>query len=191
MSAVIIHKAGPGLTVQDLGRPGMTHLGLSRGGAADPVALYEAAALLSQNTPQAAIEMAGMGGTFEVTAPTRIALTGAPMRASLGTQALRWNATHLLSPGERLTIGAAERGSYGYLSFAGGIEAPEVLSSRSTHVTAGLGAALEDGTRLPLGQDADPAAVAVGLPLDMRFSGGDIRYNRGAADGAFRTRCAG
>ncbi|WP_417279347.1 biotin-dependent carboxyltransferase family protein [Celeribacter sp.] len=185
MSAVIVHKAGPGLTVQDLGRPGRAHLGLSRGGAADPVALYEAAALLSQSTPQAAIEMAGMGGTFEVTAPTRIALTGAPMRASFGTQALRWNATHLLSPGARLTIGAAERGSYGYLSFAGGIETPEFLSSRSTHVTAGLGAALKEGTRLPLGADPDPGAASVGLPLDTRFSGGDIRYIAGPQTALF------
>ncbi|MBW6418067.1 biotin-dependent carboxyltransferase family protein [Celeribacter sp. PS-C1] len=185
MNALIIQKAGPGLTVQDLGRPDMAHLGLSRGGAADPVALYEAAALLSQSTPQAVLEMAGIGGTFEVTMPTRIALTGAPMRASVGTQALRWNATHLLSPGESLTIGAAERGSYGYLSFAGGILTPETLSSRSTHVTAGLGGPLKDGTRLPLGEDADPGAASVGLPLETRFSGGDIRYIAGPQTGLF------
>ncbi|MDO6458058.1 biotin-dependent carboxyltransferase family protein [Celeribacter halophilus] len=185
MTELVIHKSGPGLTVQDLGRTGLTHLGLSRGGAADPVALYEAAALLGHRQPLAAIEMAGFGGTFEVTAPTRIALTGAPMRVRLGSKELRWNASHLLEAGERLSIGAAERGTYGYLSFAGGIETPEVMGSRSTHGVAGIGAALATGARLPLGPDQDTGASALGLPLDTRFSGGEVRYIAGPQTALF------
>ena len=46
--ALIIHRAGPGVTVQDMGRPGYLAFGLSRGGAADRLALYEGAALLGQ-----------------------------------------------------------------------------------------------------------------------------------------------
>ena len=79
--ALLIHRAGPAITVQDLGRPGYLARGLSRGGAADRLALRQGAALLGQAVG-AALEMAGLGGSFSVTAPTRIALTGAPMRAS-------------------------------------------------------------------------------------------------------------
>ena len=70
--ALLIHSVGPGVTVQDLGRPGYLALGLSRGGAADRLALYEGAALLDQPTAPSAQEMAGMGGVFEATADRRL-----------------------------------------------------------------------------------------------------------------------
>ena len=63
MSAeLIVHEAGPSLTVQDRGRTGYLAMGLSRGGAADTLALAEGAALLRQSPEFAAIEMAGMVG---------------------------------------------------------------------------------------------------------------------------------
>ena len=36
-----IAQAGPALTIQDMGRPGWRAQGLTKGGAADPVAVYE------------------------------------------------------------------------------------------------------------------------------------------------------
>ena len=45
-SALIVHRSGPGVTVQDLGRTGHLAQGLSRGGVADTLALAEGAALL-------------------------------------------------------------------------------------------------------------------------------------------------
>lgn len=56
MTHVTITRAGPGITVQDLGRPGYIAQGLSRGGAADRIALFEGAALLGQ-TVTAALEL--------------------------------------------------------------------------------------------------------------------------------------
>ena len=53
--AVIVRRAGPGVTVQDLGRPGFMAFGLSRGGAADRRAMAEGAALLGQKRDLAAI----------------------------------------------------------------------------------------------------------------------------------------
>jgi len=46
MTALIVRSAGPGVTVQDLGREGWLGVGLSRGGAADRRALAEGAVLL-------------------------------------------------------------------------------------------------------------------------------------------------
>ena len=81
MPTLTIHGAGPGLTVQDLGRPGWKAQGLSSGGAVDRLALFEAAALLGTSPGQAVIEMMGFGGTFHANADTRIALTGDPHHA--------------------------------------------------------------------------------------------------------------
>lgn len=169
-----IHRAGPGVSVQDQGRSGCLDSGLSRGGAADRLALAEAAALLGRNAGPSAIEMAGMGGEFEVSEDTRIALTGAPMQASLDGVKLAWNASHLMPAGARLIIGAALTGTYGYLSFGGGLKAPEVLGAQSAHLAAGVGRALQAGDTLPLGSDAgDPTSFCL-TPSD-RCGGGTIR----------------
>jgi oligo-1,6-glucosidase len=48
---------------------------------------------LGQNQRLAALEMPGFGGDFVATAPQRIALTGAPMAATLDGAPLQWNAT--------------------------------------------------------------------------------------------------
>ncbi|UMA65469.1 biotin-dependent carboxyltransferase family protein [Roseivivax marinus] len=169
-----IVRAGPQVTVQDLGRTGYVAFGLSRGGAADRLALYEGAALLGQDAGLAALEMAGAGGVFEATADIRIAFTGAPMTASLDGKALTWPGSHDMPAGSRLEIGAARRGTYGYLHVGGGIDVPVILGARSAHLAGGLGAALDAGTELPVGEDPGGPTGRT-LPADDRFSGGEVR----------------
>lgn len=173
-----IHQAGPGLTVQDLGRPGYLAYGLSRGGAADRTALYEGAALLGQDAGLAALEMAGMGGTFTASEDMRIALTGAPMRARIDGAAVAWNASHLLPACARLEIGPATAGVYGYLHLGGGIATQEILGARSAHLAAGIGRTLAAGDSLPTGPDR---GTGTGLVLDPedRFVGGEVRVVAG------------
>ena len=118
-----ILQAGPAMTVQDHGRPGYRALGLTHGGAADPTALHEGAALLGQDPNCAALEMAGSGGSFEADQDIRIALTG------------------------------ARDGAYGYLHVGGGSDVEPVMESRSSHLAAGIGALLQSGEVLPLGAD--------------------------------------
>ncbi len=176
MSAVLtVLSAGPGVTVQDLGREGNLAFGLSRGGAADRLALAEGAALLGHPMGTAAIEMAGLGGRFVANRDLRIALTGAPMAASLsdGTS-LRWNASHLLPAGVELSLGAVRGGSYGYLHIGGGIATPERLGARSAHLTSGLGRRLEAGDALPIGKDVG-RAVNLTFDREPRFTGGLLR----------------
>lgn len=183
--SVILRALGPSVSVQDMGRPGRMAQGISRGGAVDPLALVEAAALLGSRSPLPTLEMAVSGGRFEVTTPSRIALTGAPMQAELDGRPLRWGASHKIEPGEVLSIGAARTGMFGYLTLAGGIETPEVLGSRSAHLAAGIGSALDPGARLPLGTDPEPDAPAMVLTQDDRFSGGTLRIIPGPQTGLF------
>lgn len=179
--ALRVLNAGPGVTVQDGGRPGYLAEGLSQGGAADRLALTEGAALLGQGAELSAIEMAGFGGVFEATAEMRIALTGAPMHAQLDGSPLVWNASHRIGPGQKLSLGAARRGVYGYLHLAGGIATEPVLGSRAVHLTGGLGRPLTAGDALPVGPEPARAAP-VGQLLDVadRFSGGTVRVVPGA-----------
>ncbi|MBC6437450.1 MAG: biotin-dependent carboxyltransferase family protein [Rhodobacteraceae bacterium] len=174
MRHLVVHRAGPGATVQDLGRTGHLAQGLSRGGALDRLAIHEGAVLLGQSPQLAAVEMIGAGIQCEVTEPVRIALTGAPMEVHAGDRTLAWQASHLLLPGVRLTIGRPLAGRVGYLHFGGGIEVPLVLGGRATHLTAGLGAALAPGDVLPIGTDTG-GRIGLGLAVADRFSGGILR----------------
>lgn len=172
--ALIVKAAGPGLLVQDLGRSGFLTFGLSRGGAADRLALFEAAALLGQEADWAALEMAATGGQFEATQDLRIALTGAPMRATLDGARLAWNASHYLPAGAVLTIGPTDCGVYGYLSIGGGLATPQQLGARSAHLAGGLGAAIAAGAQLALGPDPG-GQTNLTLPAEDRFEGGLVR----------------
>lgn len=172
--ALIVKRAGPGMSVQDAGRPGYLAYGLSCGGAADMLALCEGATLLGQDAGCAAVEMAGAGGTFEATADCRIALTGARMAAKIDGGAVAWNASHRLPKGSVLEIGAARSGVYGYLHVGGGVATEPVLGSRAAHLTAGIGALLEAGDELPVGEDGDGPVNRTFDPGD-RFHGGTLR----------------
>ena len=174
MRKLRILKAGPSLSVQDQGRSGYIAFGLSKGGAADRLALVEGAALLNQPLSYPAIEMASFGGEFQADEDIRIALTGAPMKASLDGVALTWNASHLLPKGTRLSIGAPIAGVYGYLNVGGGIDTDPILGAQSTHFAAGIGQRLLEGDSLPIGADFHQE-VGYGLDLEQRFSGGLIR----------------
>lgn len=179
MPMLTIKTAGPGLTVQDLGRPGWTAQGLSTGGAADRLALVEAAALLGAPADQAVIEMMGMGASFTVDEGTRFALTGAVMDAKIDGAPVAHNRSGFLPAGATLTIGAAKQGVFGYLAFAGGVTTPPVMGSRATHLTAGIGARLQAGDQLPLGPDNDRPRPPQKLSASGRFGGGTIRIMAG------------
>ncbi|TVP72715.1 MAG: biotin-dependent carboxyltransferase [Rhodobacteraceae bacterium] len=173
MAEVIFHRAGPGITVQDLGRTGYLAQGLSRGGAADRLALHEGATLLGQDPHCAALEIAGSFLSLELTAPRRIALTGAPMQAVCDGAALVWHASHALPAGARLDL-SPRTGGYSYLHFGGGIDLPPLLGARAAHLAAGLGQMIKAGTRLPLGHDPGHCSGQTFTPL-ARFDGGLLR----------------
>jgi 5-oxoprolinase (ATP-hydrolysing) subunit C len=178
-ATVTLERSGPMVSLQDLGRPGYIGRGLSVGGAMDRLALLEATALLGLPRPVAALEMAGMGVTLRVDTEVRFALTGAPMMAQIDGTPLAWNASHRLAAGQRLQIAGTVSGSYGYLSFAGGIATGQWLNSRSAHFSAGIAGAVAAGDELALGPDPSPSHVPQKLEVEDRFSGGSLRIMPG------------
>lgn len=185
MSGVLeILSVGPSVTVQDQGRIGRLGQGVGQGGAADKLALFEGAALLGQSAASAVLEMAGMGGSFRATRALRIALTGAPMTATLDGQPLLWNAAHGVPNGAVLKIGGVRTGVYGYLHIGGAIATEPVLEARSTHLLAGIGRALATGDTLPLGPDTG-GPVSVALDVADRTKGGTLRVVDSLQTGLF------
>jgi biotin-dependent carboxylase-like uncharacterized protein len=160
-------RAGPLTTVQDLGRPGLAHLGVPRSGALDEPALRLANRLVGNPPGAAGLEITLTGCLLRPRAVTVIAVTGA--RADIrvaGTPA--GFASPILVPADTdVHIGRARDGVRSYLAVSGGIDAPTTLGSRSTDTLSGLGPApLRDGDLLPIGAAAgqpstvDPMATA-------------------------------
>lgn len=167
-----IERAGS-VTVQDLGRPGLTHLGVSRSGALDRGALRLANRLVGNPEDAAGIEI-GPGG-FVATAlrDVWIATTGgwAPTRLD-GVAVDQYRALHWRA-GTVLEIGFPTHGARIVLALAGGVAAPHAFGSASTDTLAGLGPApLVAGDLLhaghPLGSPPPLDAGPWGWPPEVR-----------------------
>ncbi|HBQ22429.1 MAG TPA: urea amidolyase [Alphaproteobacteria bacterium] len=172
-----ILNIGPAATVQDLGRQGYLAYGLSASGVSDRDALYEGAAILQQDVNNAVLEMSMMGGSFRVHGQVRAAVTGARMSIKVGQKSQPMNTSFLLHDGDILEIGGCEDGIFGYLHLGGGIQAPQVLGSRATHLFASIGAKLEVGHWLERGEDP-VAFAALQLETERRGAGGKLRFVR-------------
>ena len=147
-----IHVLEPGFqtTVQDLGRFGYAHLGVSASGAADAMALRAANLLVGNAENAPALEMTLTGGAFEFESAAVIALTGSDFGAGLPL----WSAVHVPA-GVLVRCGPTREGARCYLAVRGGIAVPKVLGSASTHLLSGLGGrALRRGDVLPVGGEA-------------------------------------
>jgi KipI family sensor histidine kinase inhibitor len=149
----------PGLltTVQDLGRPGLAHLGVPGSGAADAASLRRAN-LLAGNPPAAAgleVTLGRLAVRFGHDAV--VAITGAPVALTLASEGAGPRPAHGTAfgvpAGAVLRLGTPVAGLRSYLAVDGGIDVPPVLGSRSADLRSGLGpVALRPGTRLPLGR---------------------------------------
>lgn len=188
--ALEIIDAGAGVSIQDLGRSGHRDIGVPLAGAADPVLLACANALLDQAEDLAALEVALLGPTLRATgAPVRLALAGAfaprLTRADGHIQAIDAWRSLTLQPGESLAVGPCRDG-IGYLALAGGVEVPPVLGSRSTYARAGLGGI--DG-RVPRAGDRLPCGAGRGAqrqaPRPFVHANGPMRVLPGPQDAHF------
>lgn len=150
-----IETAGLQTTVQDPGRFGLAHLGVSASGAADALALRIGNLLVGNDEAAAALEMTLVGASVVFECDAVIALTGAAFVARCDGVALPWWQSVRVRAGSRLEIGPAVSGARCMLCVRGGIDVAPVLGSRSTHVWSGIGGvggrALRRGDRVAIG----------------------------------------
>ena len=150
MNAIRVVRPGFQTTVQDLGRFGHAHQGVSASGAADAVALRAGNLLVGNAENAPALEMTLVGGAFAFESGAVIALTGSDFGASLPL----WQAMEMKA-GAVVRCGASQTGARCYLAVRGGIDVPKVLGSVSTHLGTGIGGrALRCGDVLGIGSAA-------------------------------------
>jgi biotin-dependent carboxylase-like uncharacterized protein len=165
--AVEILATGPLALVQDLGRPGLAALGISRSGAADRGALRLANRLLAHDEGAAAVEVLLGGLAIRPVTDVLVAVTGAGVPITIeGRTAPHHSVLHLRA-GEIMTLGTPTRGLRAYVAVRGGLAVPPVLGSRSRDTLSGIGPApLGAGQMLPVGDPptAHPVVEAVPVP---------------------------
>ena len=128
--AVKIVLPGAVMTVQDGGRYGYQEAGVQVSGAMDQMAFRNANYL--------------------------VAITGADMEPVVDGDPVEMNCPLLIRKGQILTLGMTRQGCRTYLAFAGGIDVPLVMGSRSTNLKCAFGGyggrALKAGDVLKLGK---------------------------------------
>jgi KipI family sensor histidine kinase inhibitor len=173
-------------TVQDLGRPGHAHIGVSASGACDPLSLRVANWLVGNGEGAPALEMTLAGGTFAFAGPGLIALAGSDFEPVIdGYRVPPWGAIEVRQ-GQTLVCGATRSGARCYVSARGGIALGAVLGSRSTHLTTGLGGlagrALRKDDTLAVGTAAEQAPTTRRFPREgagKLLRRGELRVTRG------------
>ena len=182
----------PGLftTVQDMGRWGYQAAGVSVAGAMDPPALGQANRLAGNEPGAAGLEMTLLGPVLRALRPALAAVCGATVEARVNNALAPAGQAFPLYAGDELSIGRAAVGARAYLAFAGGIDVPPVLGSRSTYTRAGFGGLegrpLRAGDLLALGGAARGPEMARGEALPLP-EGGDVsvRVVLGPQDDSF------
>lgn len=176
--SVLVHKPGIQTTIQDLGRTGLQHIGVSVAGAVDDVSFRLANALLGNQPASPALEITLIGPRLEFLSPAWIAVTGADLSTSLVRGGRPAAPIDMYLPlrvqaGDIVEFGRRRSGLRAYLAVRGGWRVEPVLGSCSTHLRSGLGGLsgkpLINGQQLLLNDSADePPPPAKELPRQSR-----------------------
>jgi len=134
-----ILKAGLQTSVQDLGRFGSAHLGISASGASDNLAMRIGNLMVGNPENTTAIEMTLTGDTVLFHSDAFIALAGSIFKIDLDEKPFPfWSGTYIQA-GQVLTIGSTLSGARCYLCVRGGLQVKNIINSASTHLTSEMG----------------------------------------------------
>lgn len=151
MRKPLIKVLKPGLqtSVQDLGRIGYQQDGISPSGAMDDYSLQLANILTGNTLNEACLESAMVGPSLEALTDVSIAICGGNLEPNVNGQAVSLWKSFVFKKGDVLSFGRVKSGARAYISFAGGIDVPLVLGSKSTYMNGKLGGL--DGRALKAG----------------------------------------
>ena len=139
MSRLTIEASTPLCLLQDAGRFGVRHLGVTQGGAADWRSMSWANWLLGNGLDAPVIEITLGGFTVVAEDDCVLALAGADLGAQVNGEPLAPWRSFRLHKGQRLQFTQPLLGARAYLAAPGGFDAPRVLGSSSTVVREELG----------------------------------------------------
>ena len=156
MITLEVRHTGPLALVEDLGRPGLAHIGVTRSGAADRRAHRLANRLLVNPEDCATIEVTlggfsarVLGGGLDIT------VTGADARPAIDGIPFGINSVAHIREGQVVSLGVPRSGLRSYLGVRGGIAVAPILGSRSYDTLSAIGPPpLRPGDALPVGEPA-------------------------------------
>ncbi|MFC6338600.1 5-oxoprolinase/urea amidolyase family protein [Pseudomonas sp. CCM 7891] len=154
MSRLLIEASTPLCLLQDAGRFGVRHLGVTQGGALDWVSMSWANWLLGNALDVPVVEITLGGFTVQAEGYCLLALAGADLGAYVDERAISPGRSFILQKGQRLRFTQPFSGARAYLAAPGGFDAPKVLGSCASVGREelggldGFGGALAEGARL-------------------------------------------
>ena len=177
MTTLEILRTGPLAIVEDLGRPGLAHLGVGRSGAADRRSHTLANRLVANPDDRATVEVMFGGFSAQVRGgDVDIAVTGADTNPTVNGKLFGTNSIHRVRDGQVISLGTPRAGLRTYLAVRGGICVGPVLGSRSYDVLSAIGPSpLRAGDQLPVGEhttdypelDQAPVAAITGNAVEL------------------------
>lgn len=147
-------KSGLQLSIQDLGRDGFRHLGISKAGSLDPYAHIIANRLLNNDDNAAVLEITLGLCELKFHCDTVIALFGADLQATINNVAIFPGWTYAIKNNHILRFGIGRAGLRAYLAVKHGIQNESIMGSKSTDINSGFGGlvgrALDAGDKVPI-----------------------------------------
>jgi len=146
---ITVESAGVA-TVQDLGRPGHGHQGISLNGASDRWSAQVANTLVGNPPGAPLLEVTGSSLTLGVDADVLVCVTGAESEPTVaGRPAPSWD-PFVVQARASLVVPAPVHGLRTYVAFAGGLRARTVLGSVAPDRMLGVGGHLGRGDEFTL-----------------------------------------
>lgn len=165
METIKILDAGLLTTVQDLGRYGFQRYGVSASGVMDEYSAKIANKLVGNKVGEAVLETTLKGVQIEFLQNTVVAITGGNCDVTLnGTKIELWQ-SYLVNRGDILKMGICRSGLRNYLAFAGGIDVPIIMNSKSTNLKAKVGGF--NGRKLMTGDILSVGVGSLEAPLTL------------------------
>ncbi|MCR5301213.1 MAG: biotin-dependent carboxyltransferase family protein [Lachnospiraceae bacterium] len=136
---IVFNKGGLFTTVQDYGRMGHQNLGFHVCGVMDRHSYWVANLLVDNTDREAVLEFTINGPTLYFTSDTVICITGGDFDPKINGESIPMYTAVEAHKGDELEMGFCRSGTWGYIAFAGGLDVPVVMGSRSTDIKCKLG----------------------------------------------------
>ena len=137
------------VTLQDKGRYGYSHIGVTNSGVMDENAYFWANKILGNSFDTNILEIAFSNVIFKVNKATQIVLTGAKCEFFINDMAKNTWQTHNVKAGDSIKVGKILDGNRVYLGVFGGFNIEKEFGSNSTTIKENLGGI--DGEKLKKG----------------------------------------
>jgi antagonist of KipI len=167
MSVPLLKVLKPGLSssIQDSGRLQWQSFGVPASGVMDRFSHRVGNILLGNKPTEAVIEIIMGGFEVEVLNNIHIVISGADLQPAInGVPVPLWRVL-TLKKGDNLKFSGPKQGTYCYLAIADGIEAPNMMGSKSSYAQAGIGENFKKGLIL-YGKEGR-ACARVGLRTEL------------------------